>query len=339
MASEPVTPKQVYDALIRAGASTIQALGIMANIIAESGFDAGAVGDQGTSFGLVQQHGAYGYLVTGNAVADMERQIALIKQNGGFGAASGSTAAQAAGNFAAGYERCVGCQPGGAQYQTRMVNAAQVEQWLKTGKWPTSGGTGGGGGGAPGGGDVGAGGAGGYMSGIPQLSGQIQTTSFFGDIFSIITDPFKALISSAGSMADFFSDPFVGFLDVFKTLTVSIGGLFSGLDTIIHDLLWLFNPTHWIRVFLFVFGLLVAIPALYALMHTGTGDMYLAMGIALTVVAGSLLFLAFHNLPFAGPGQPASSRNVITWQSLLAYVSEGVRTGAEPGTGPPVIAT
>lgn len=136
-----LSPKVVYNALVAAGASTIQAGGIMANIINESGFDPEAVGDNGTSFGVVQQHGAYSYLVTGNATADLNAQIALLKQNGGFAAASGSTIAEAAGNFAANYEKCVGCQSGGAQYTSRVGNAATVQGWINSGNWPQSAGS------------------------------------------------------------------------------------------------------------------------------------------------------------------------------------------------------
>lgn len=136
------SPKQVYDELTAQGASSVQALGIMANIINESGFNPEAVGDQGTSFGIVQQHGSqYAGLVTGNEAADLKAQVRVIAQNGGFRAASGSTPAEAAGNFAANYERCVGCQPGGAQYNSRVANAATVAGWASSGKWPASAGS------------------------------------------------------------------------------------------------------------------------------------------------------------------------------------------------------
>lgn len=137
-----VTPKQIYTALTGAGASTTQAIGIMANMIAESGLDPEAVGDQGTSFGLVQQHGMqYAGLVSGNPGNDMAAQIKTLATNGGIGAAAGSTGAQAAGNFAANYERCVGCQQGGAQYNQRVANAATVAGWVSSGNWPASAGS------------------------------------------------------------------------------------------------------------------------------------------------------------------------------------------------------
>jgi Phage tail lysozyme len=137
-----VTPKQIYTALTNAGASTIQAIGIMANMIAESGLNPEAVGDQGTSFGLVQQHGMqYAGLVTGNPQTDMTAQIKVVAQNGGFAAANGATGAAAAGNFAQNYERCVGCQAGGAQYNQRVANAATVAGWVSSGNWPASAGS------------------------------------------------------------------------------------------------------------------------------------------------------------------------------------------------------
>ena len=134
-----VTPRQIYQALINAGASTTQAIGIMANMIAESGLNPEAVGDQGTSFGLVQQHGGqYSTLVTGNPPADMNAQVKVVARNGGFAAADGANGAQAAGNFSARYERCTTCQPGQSSYNQRVANAATVAGWVSSGKWPTS---------------------------------------------------------------------------------------------------------------------------------------------------------------------------------------------------------
>lgn len=134
-----VTPRQVYQALINAGASTVQAIGIMANGVAESGLDPEAIGDQGTSFGTWQQHGAgYAGLVTGNPQADLAAQVKVVAQNGGFAAASGSNAGEAAGNFSANYERCTTCQPGQASYNQRVANAATVAGWVSSGKWPAS---------------------------------------------------------------------------------------------------------------------------------------------------------------------------------------------------------
>jgi hypothetical protein len=134
-----VTPKQIYTALTAKGASTTQAIGIMANGIAESGLNPEAVGDQGTSFGIWQQHGnQYSTLVTGNPVNDMNAQVQTLVANGAFASASGSTGAQAAGNFSANYERCTTCQPGQASYNERVANAATVAGWIASGSWPAS---------------------------------------------------------------------------------------------------------------------------------------------------------------------------------------------------------
>ena len=71
-----VTPKQVYQALIGAGASTLQAIGIMANAINESGLNPESVNPNdpnGGSYGLIQQNGSqYRSLVTGNPPADLK---------------------------------------------------------------------------------------------------------------------------------------------------------------------------------------------------------------------------------------------------------------------------
>src|SRR5215469_3550349 len=131
-----VTPQQVYQDLLNAGASTTEAGGILANAINESNINPEAVGDQGTSFGFVQEHGNYSYLVTGNAANDINSQIALLRSQGAISAASGTSISQAAGNFAANFEKCVGCQPGGAQYNSRVANAAKVQGWISGGNWP-----------------------------------------------------------------------------------------------------------------------------------------------------------------------------------------------------------
>lgn len=133
-----VVPEQtIWNDLIAEGASAIQAAGIMGNMQNESAFDPEAVGDSGTSFGLVQQHGSYSYLVTGNTQSDLARQLANIKSD--IGLASGSTAAEAGGNFASKFEICVGCQPGGAQYSQRSANATAIYNAAQSGNWPQGG--------------------------------------------------------------------------------------------------------------------------------------------------------------------------------------------------------
>lgn len=151
-----VTLKQIWDELINAGASPVQAAGIMGNMMNESSFnpEANAVDSNGArSYGLIQWNAASypsaSSLVTGNPLEDMRRQIRFLVQTGGLHAASGASASQAGGAFAANYERCQGCQPGGTQWSERSANASSIFSDAKSGKWPTgnSGGAGGGNGG------------------------------------------------------------------------------------------------------------------------------------------------------------------------------------------------
>jgi hypothetical protein len=52
----PVNPNEIKSYLSSKGLDRNQVAGIMANIQAESSFDSGAIGDGGTSGGLVQHH-------------------------------------------------------------------------------------------------------------------------------------------------------------------------------------------------------------------------------------------------------------------------------------------
>jgi hypothetical protein len=287
-----VSVGEIYHELINAGASTVEALGIMANMINESGFNPEAVGDQGTSFGLVQQHGNYSHLVTGNPQQDMIRQIATLKSLGGFKAASGNTPGEAAGNFAANYERCVGCQPGGAQYNGRVANAATVVGYFKSGKWPQVGG-----GANPG-----------------NTTQQASLTSFPGgawdplnipeEVWKTLSAPVSGALGTAGSL---------------EGLWRAVSGIAGDFNAIVSDIHWLFVPSHWVRIFAFGGGVLVLIPGLYQLGHTGQGGTALPTGILLTTLAAVLFFIAFHNLP----------DTVKDLRGLLGYISDGIRGGVK----------
>ena len=238
-----VGPEAIYKALTAAGASTLQAIGIMANMHFESGYDPEAVGDQGTSFGLVQQHGAYSYLVTGDPAADMEAQIRELVKLGGLSAASGSTPTQAAGNFAANYERCVGCQPGGGQYESRSAFGATVAAWAASGKWPASAGSPSStpsGGSSPGGG-----------SGTPA-----DTTSFdwtLGTPFADLPLLGKLITGTSGSFSS------IG--DVAKSIT----GLTRAASKMLELFALLFRPEFWLRVGAFMIAMFALGSGLYFL--------------------------------------------------------------------------
>lgn len=141
-ASGQVTPKDIYLALTHAGASTVQAIGIMANMMAESTLNPEAVNPAGpqSGVGLVQwqttDYPGAANLVTGNPMADMQAQVRFLAMTGGFKAADGTNAGQAAANFASNYEKCATCQPGGAQYNQRVQNTLTIAGWIRQGNWP-----------------------------------------------------------------------------------------------------------------------------------------------------------------------------------------------------------
>ena len=144
--SGPVTAKEIYLLLLDAGASTTEAIGIMANGINESSLNPEAV-QQGVSDpgrGLWQwENSSYpgsASLITGNPQADARAQVNYLAQTGGIRAARGGTPAESAANFAVNYEKCAECYKGGAQYNSRIANAATVAKWISSNHWPTGGG-------------------------------------------------------------------------------------------------------------------------------------------------------------------------------------------------------
>lgn len=154
-------PQAIYNALLSNGFSTAQAVGAMANAIAESTLnpEASVIDSNGArSNGLWQFNEASypdsGKLITGNCANDIASQVAYLKTHVSGSALNGQTGAEVAGNFAANFERCQGCNQGSNApngWQTRVNNAAKVEGWISSGNWPTSstgisGGSGGGGG-------------------------------------------------------------------------------------------------------------------------------------------------------------------------------------------------
>lgn len=140
-----VSPKDIWDALLKAGFSSVQAAGVMGNMISESSLnvESAAMDSNGAmAYGLVSWNAASypnaSGLVTGNPEADLRRQVDFLASSGGRAAAHGTTVAETAGNFAANYERCRGCQQGGSQYDTRVSQASTVAGWAASGSWPAS---------------------------------------------------------------------------------------------------------------------------------------------------------------------------------------------------------
>lgn len=104
-------------------------------------------------------------------------------------------------------------------------------------------------------------------------------------------------------------------------IAVGVGQLTDDFSKFLNDIQWLFVPSHWVRMACAVAGTALLIPGLRALTRTGSGDMSLAMGIALVTLAAGLYFIAFHNLP----------EDVKDLQGLLGYVSQGIRGGNRTG--------
>src|SRR5258708_4432882 len=167
----PVTPREVYALLIQKGLSTAQAVGVLANMWAESHIDPESDGIDSNGYrsvGLINWN-TKGYtnarqLVTGNPQRDVRAQIDyLFTSTSGLSAGlQGATAADVAGNFAAHVEVCQGCAPGDTPPPTgwgaRRGYGSMVQGWVNSGRWPKSWGWAGGPAG-PGGGPGAKGGA------------------------------------------------------------------------------------------------------------------------------------------------------------------------------------
>src|SRR5215472_9826052 len=99
-----------FNALIAKGLTPVQAAGIAGNAQNESSFSSQAVGDAGTSFGLVQWHlgGAGGnwanQLVTGNPAQDFAQQVNSIVNTFKKGGFTGTTPQQIASKWASQFE-------------------------------------------------------------------------------------------------------------------------------------------------------------------------------------------------------------------------------------------
>lgn len=134
-ATSTVRPGDIWNALIGAGATPVQAAALMGNMQSESGLNPESAGLDTNgywSYGLVSWN-QKGYtnaaqLVTGNPAQDLANQIAFLKSTGGFDAAAGADPATAATNFAHNYERCAACgyQGGSGALVTRAKQAMAI---------------------------------------------------------------------------------------------------------------------------------------------------------------------------------------------------------------------
>lgn len=154
-------------------------------------------------------------------------------------------------------------------------------------------------------------------AGTPAQSAQL--TSAWSSIGSDILDPFQSIAKALGTAITSPADIASSVTSLAKDFNLLVG-LFN---TFFRDIEWLFVPSHWVRIFAFLFGVGALIPGVWALLKTGSGqqgDITMALGILLITIAGVLLFIAFHNLP----------SDITDLSGLLSYVSEGIQAGQAP---------
>ena len=138
-----------------------------------------------------------------------------------------------------------------------------------------------------------------YVAPSSAPPGTPQTATLAGFNPGDILDPFQAITNVATSLGAAITSP----ADIATSVTrlaKDFNSLVSLAAVLVRDFEWLFVPSHWIRIMAFIFGAGALAPGVWALMRTGqgrSGDITLALGILLTVLAGILLFIAFHNLP------------------------------------------
>lgn len=317
MASE----REVYDALTGKGFDMAQAAGIMGNIQNESGFNQEAIGDAGQSFGLVQWYTpSYPFapsLVTGNLAADLANQMDHIV-NAAHGLNMSGTAQEVAGRWSADFERCVGCQPGQAQYASRVANAARIFTQAQSGHWPS-------GPGNPGG----PGPPGPPTPGTPPGTSSPGLLQELGNVWGI---PFNFWQSAAA--------PVTGIVTATEDVAQALAGIsnvFAEVQHLFGMIAWFFVPSHIVRMISFVLGVPLVGFGIWNLTRTGQpyglkvpgmpgelpasgGNLAPAIGIAEITAGSILLFIAFHNLP----------ATVVDLPSLVTYVQQNV---AKPGGG------
>ena len=189
----PVTPREIYALLIKKGLSTNQAIGVMANMWAESHLDPESDGIDSNGYrsvGLInwntKGYTNAGQLVSGNPQRDVRAQIDyLFTSTSGLSAGlQGATPADVAGNFADHVEVCQGCATGDTTtpngWGARRGYTRMIQGWVNTGRWPKSGGSSAGGPAGGGGGPGGGGGA--CLVRLPLVGCLLSTSSARGII-------------------------------------------------------------------------------------------------------------------------------------------------------------
>lgn len=255
MAGVPTHALAVYQELLRHGYSSVQAIGIMANMYFESGINPEASGMDTNgyrSYGLVQWNAASypsaGSYLTGNVDADIKRQISILASQAGPGsaAARGSTPQQVAGNWAAQFERCQGCQPGGGQYNNRSAFAGTIASWVHSGNWPqqasTTAAT-----------DTNPPNYSGSRGGAPTSPGKDQ-----GDSPDVFAGVWSGGFRWITGLTD---NPLTNTVTGIASAAKGIGEIGTQLSNMAKLFALLFRPSFWLRVGAFFIGLLVLLLA------------------------------------------------------------------------------
>jgi hypothetical protein len=158
----------------------------------------------------------------------------------------------------------------------------------------------------------------------PSSSSPAGSASTTGSIISDIQDPFHLIYGIGADIGSLVTNP-VGIATSVTSIAQDVAGLSKLLNTMLNDALWLFKPSNWIRVIAFAFGVGTLLPGIWMLSKAGQGqgDVSLAVGILLVMLAGVLLWVAFHSLP----------DTVTSLGGLLGEISKDIRKNSPATTG------
>lgn len=146
MATNDVTPQEIYYKLAKAGFSMKQASGVMGNMYYESSLnpESGGIDTNGKwAGGLISWNtGSYPNaheLVTGNPQADLNNQIEYLVNDTDnlHEGLRGKTAQDVGHNFAQYVEGCSSCAPGDQGWIDRGQEAQSIYGYAKSKKWPS----------------------------------------------------------------------------------------------------------------------------------------------------------------------------------------------------------
>ena len=216
----------------------------------------------------------------GSLETELGRTMAYIRRNGSVADinAHASSPSSAAEYFSTKYERP---DPAAANNPNRMASADAVASAARSGRWPKS---------APGVSQPSDGGGG--SIGIPGLPG--------------VSIPISTAAGAGAGLSG---------------VAASLAGIGNSLNEILKGVEWLFVPSHWVRIIAGVGGFVLVGAGGFGLFKAAsgkTGDVTLAVSILTVAFGGTLLFIAFHNLP----------ADVTSLPGMLDHLAKGIQTGS-----------